>query len=384
MKKIVNVFVLVLSLILMLSLVSCDGEDKSNNGEKANQEEINASGSTSSGKITGLSAGIQASMNAVNSLSGSNYFLASDGSILIMGNYEMYGLASVYATLPEIKKIVKGSTSAVFALSESGKLYYGDKLLGEGFEDVAYCTTNANVKGYCLKGSDIMRINGDELSEYNQNFQFRNMVTGDAVAGKLVSIEVDKHDFFVVNENGEFFACVNSNKQYVGLDFTGFENLILVEEAKHMDNGEVESLTIAGLKRDGSVVACGTYAEDILSWGKLSYITMSDGMIVGLTEDGMVKMTGTYADKMKAVVEGWTNIIAVEAGSAHGNNIGYIITAVDSDGTFYYASTTDRSNAIDTGSATTDGGSVGDRYWYKYSPDGNVYFSDNGAWELDD
>lgn len=169
-------------------------------------------------------------------------------------------------------------------------------------------------------------------------------------------------------------------EQFAGLDFTGFEDLALVEIAKHMGNDGVDSLTVAGLKADGTVVACGTYAEEIMGWGKLSYLTMSDGMIVGLKDDGTLKMTGDYAEKMKETVESWTNIVAIEAGYAQGNNIGYIVTAMDSEGTFYCVSLKNEHMSIDTGYASAANGSAGDRSWNKYTADGKELFFDNGVW----
>ncbi len=180
--------------------------------------------------------------------------------------------------------------------------------------------------------ADITESIGKTVYEYSQYSDFRNMITRETFAGKTFSIEVDKHDFFVVNTKGKLFAKVTDLDQFANIDFTNFEDLALVDLAKHMGKDEVESLTVAGLKGDGSVVASGTYANEILSWGKLLDITMSDGMIVGLLPDGTLKMTGDFADKMGAAVESWTNITTVEAGYAHGNNIGYIITAMDANG----------------------------------------------------
>ena len=387
MKKIIFIAVLILALML----ASCGGEDKTQTEADTPVGEITAEDkpaedekdeAPAEDKPAELADGIKASMTAGNALSGSNYFLASDGSILIMGEDEFDGLATAYSQMTGVEKIVRG-TSALFALTDSGELYYADKVIGNGIEAVNYCTTNSNVEGFCISDNDIMWITSDEeLYEYKRNSDFKDMATREPISGKPMTIEVDKHDFFVVTEEGKLFALVSSIDQYEGLDFTGFENLVLVDEAKHMNSGDVESLTIAGIKRDGSVVAIGTYADDILSWGKLSDLAMSDGMIVALTEDGRVKMTGDFADKMKETVEGWTNITAIETGYANGNNIGYIITAVDTEGAFHYVSMTDERSSIDTGSATADIGSTGDRMWFKYSADGQEYYSENGAWEL--
>lgn len=134
-------------------------------------------------------------MKASNSLSGSNYFLASDGSILVMGDDSDEGQADFYATIPDVKKIIRGA-SAVFALTNGGDLYFENNIIATDIDDVAYCTTNSNVKGYCLKGSDIMWLTSDEeVFEYAQNSDFKDIVSREQVSGELVSIEVDKNDF---------------------------------------------------------------------------------------------------------------------------------------------------------------------------------------------
>ncbi len=377
-----------LATVIAFSLAACNPDTANDNADDDNENTLELS-NTENGKGASkeeqpktfeISQEIKNAMALNNHLSGSNYFLASDGSILVMGDNSRKGHADVYATIPNVKKIIRGA-GAVFALTNNGDLYYENNVIATDISDVAYCTTNSNVEGYCLKGSDIMWITSDEtIFEYKRNSGFEDLVSREQVSGVLASIEVDKHDFFVVNEEGKFFAYVSNPDQYAELDFAGFENLVLVDMAKHMGNGEVESLTVAGLKGDGSVIATGTYAEEIMGWGTLSYLTMSDGMIVGLTSDGTLKMTGDYAAKMKETVESWTNIVAVEAGYAQGNNIGYIISAMDADGTFHYVSLTQERSGICTGFASVEGGASGDDFWHRYTPDGKDLFSENGAW----
>lgn len=386
MKNFARILAIMLVVSTTFAFVAC----RMNKQEKKNSDGVDivtgtadvvSTESTEESKEYAVSEIIKNTMAINNALSGSNYFLATDGSILVMGDSSDKGHADVYATIPNLKKVFNGS-SAVFALTESGDLYYQDNVIATGINNGVYCTTNTNVAGYCLKDNDIMWIKSDEtVFEHSQYSNFRDMISRETFWGKTFSIEVDKHDFFVINTNGKLFAYVTNYDQYAELDFTAFENLALADVAKHMGKGEVESLTVAGLKDDGTVVACGTYAEEIMGWGKLCDITMSDGIIVGLKEDGTLKMTGDYAEKMKETVESWKNIVAIEAGYAHGNNIGYILTAMDANGTFYYVSLTDERASIDTGYATAENGATGDRFWYKYTPDGKVFFSDNGSWE---
>ncbi len=71
---------------------------------------------------------------------------------------------------------------------------------------------------------------------------------------KKARLEVDKHDFIVLNDEGKFFAYWTS-EAYGELDFTGFEDLAIIDIAKYMTpmrSGEVKSLTVAGIKGDGN------------------------------------------------------------------------------------------------------------------------------------
>ena len=184
-----------------------------------------------------------------------------------------------------------------------------------------------------------------------------------------------------MNSEGKYFAYWTS-EEYNALDYSGFENLVIVDIAKHMAGmgGGVESLTVAGIKGDGTVVATGTYASDILSWGKLADIAMSDGMIVGLTEDGKVKMTGDFAEKMKETVESWTNIVAIEVGYATGSNIDNIVSALDSDGIFHFATIMNERSGVEVGSISVNG-VTGGRSCHKYTPDGKEFYTDyEGNW----
>ena len=107
---------------------------------------------------------------------------------------------------------------------------------------------------------------------------------------------------------------------------------------------------------------------------------MSDGMIVGLLPDGTLKMAGDFAEKMGATVESWTNIVAVEAGYSHSNNIGHIVSAMDANGVFYFASLTNENSTVNSGSVSTESGAVGDGYWVRYVGENESYFAENGAW----
>ncbi len=376
MKTIYRIIALVLSVFTVFALMSCS-TDSNTDGGKQNDK-------GGSGTKVQLSAAIKAAMAANDQLSGANYFLAADGSVLIRSSDFDKREAGEYAKLANVKKIIKGAGLASFALTDSGELYYETKKVADNVTMAAYCTTNANVEGFCIIGGELRRINSyQQLEEQSSNSKFINYPSGEELSGEAVFIEVDKHDFIVLDSKGNFYAYWSS-EAYEALDFTGFENLAIIDIAKHMDvmkSGEVKTLTVAGIKGDGTVVATGTYAADVLSWGKLADIAMSDGMIVGLTEDGKVKMTGDFAEQMKETVEGWTDIIAIEAGYANGSNVDNVVTALDANGVFHYACIMNEyASSIATGSGSVDS-VTGSAPWRKYTSDGKEFYTDyDGNW----
>lgn len=379
MKNLYRILSLILVALMVFALASCGGDKGSVGGID------NGGGNKNDDKATKveLSNAIKAAMKANDQLTTSNYFLASDGTIIGRTSNNDKKEAGVYAQLGNVKKIIKGAGTSSFALTENGDVYHEDRKIAENVTMAAYCTTNVNVEGFCVINNELRRINSyRQLEDKSLNYMFKNYPSEEKLSGEITFIEADKHDFIVLNAEGKFFAYWTS-EEYGTLDYTGFEGLAIVDIAKHMGENEVESLTVAGVKGDGTPVATGTYAEDILSWGKLADLAMSDGMIVGLTEDGKLKMTGDYAEKMKETVEGWTNIVGIEVGYATGGNIDYIVTAVDANGTFYYASLMNERYDVRTGTATANGVSD-DSTWLKYTPDGTKYYTTyEGTWEAE-
>ncbi len=379
MRKILS---LILALITVFSLASC-GESTAN-GDTVGKVENNGNDKN---KVSTVEAAdfIKAAMEKNKHLTQANYFFVGDGTILTLGGSSKKKYAGEYAKLTGVKQLIAGAGLSSFALTESGDLYCMDHKAAENVSMMAYCTTNVNVEGFCVINNELRRLDSyQSLQDNALNYMFKNYPSEDKLTGDIAFIEVDKHDFIVLNTEGRFFAYWTS-EEYGQLDYTSFEDLVVVDIAKKMKvmGGGVQSLTVAGIKADGTPVATGTYAEDILSWGKLADLAMSDGMIVGLTADGKVKMTGDYAEKMKDIVEGWTNIVAIEVGHATGGNIDNIISAIDSNGVFHFAHIVNEYNEPESGSVSVDG-AFGGSSCHKYTADGTEYYTDyEGKWQCD-
>lgn len=323
---------------------------------------------------------VKAAMEASSHLTTSNYLLAKDGSVIVMREHNDEN-ALIYAQMPGVKKLcASASGSKVLALTEDNCLYQGETKLAENVTDVDYATTNSNEAGRLLSGSDIFRHDSMGMGSAPRNEYFLQRKTdGDVrISGAPVYMCVDKHDFIVVTDTGDVYLD-STNEVYIDHECFSWKNMAMVDIARAMSwDGDFLSLTIAGIQADGTVVASGDYAADILSWGELSYIAMGGTMIAGLKTDGTVVMTGQAAEGMGEIVSGWSNIVAIEVG--YGARFGDFVSAMDADGNFYYACY--YQNSYRSYTVSPDGGVTG-TYACKYTPDGTLYYASEGAWSAD-
>ena len=356
---------------------------------------------------------VKSAMDLSLRLTSGNYFLLEDGSIVTIGkSYENF--AGEYAALPNLKTIADSSSEMqLFALTESGEVYYHDTKILDGVEDLVYSTTNTNQKAMAIAGDKIycITVNPPEMvvdslrqanpdtyfdvgnqvvNYYETTWTFTKLEPENATkaSGNLAYINSDKSDFMVLNATGSVFMNDNSgnSEQYIGMECFDWEDLVMIDAVRMLSDvtnrEQGDEVTMAGILADGTVVACGAFADEIKSWGPLAYISMETGLIVGLTPEGTLKLAGPCAEYMADDVADWKNIAAIEAGDIGGT---IVINAMDTDGLCYQLAYDSRwtENSLDILSPA-DGRLEGDTdWWYKYCPDGSVYRTsgENGAWE---
>ncbi len=414
------------ALALTVMLNGCGGSDAASEGKKEAEGQEIASGekkaseereeekeeSASGGESPGVSEGVQAALDAADSLTTGEYFLLPDGSVVTRGE-TFDNFAGDYAALPDVKKIADSSSQTeLLALTEGGDLYFHQTKILSGIKDVVYSTTNVNQSAVCISDDTIYYVTvqdpadvsvrlremkpetyfdvGDKTVNYfESNYSFSNLSQEDMVLaeGAFAGLGAEKRDFFLLNEEGQVYMDNSDgvSTEYLGMEFLDWDHMVLIDAAKYRVGGDALDpeweLTVAGIQGDGTVKACGLYADEILSWGKLNYISMDDGVIVGLTPEGTLKATGTLAQYVQEDLEAWTDLVAVRAGNHTGT---VVVNAVDENGTFYHLQYDDKMKENVVVTMTAEGGCKdGTSWWYRYSPDGTVSRSGGGnGWEI--
>ena len=425
MKKWMSLF---LVLTLACSLLACGNQSEPTDHAESTPQGNTAetSESISSSQIVAPDH-IQKAIDISNRLTTSSLFLAEDGSILVypgFGNWHngiREDLRAV-AKIPNLKKIVtNGKDTEILALTEEGDVYYNGTLLLSGVVDMDYnkismvinqMPNNAFIRED-MAGALYFVLDEDLQTSYHQSWvqqapdrlidvdgqivrrheyplsDFMNISekNGTTYAEALKYIVNEERDYLALGEDGKLYIKELSRDDelnYDKMDCYDWENLVWVDSAEY-DRQFYEdyalTLTVAGIQADGTVVACGEYADEILSWGQLSYLSMREGLIAGLTPDGTVRLTGQRSEELKAEVESWTDIAGIQVGKLNQARTD-VISAITTDGSFricFYSG--EQYGIINVYFSLTDpsGG-----HYYRYSPDGNVYESnaETGEWEI--
>lgn len=393
-----NAISMLLVLTMLLCLAACGGSV----GESASSETESEPPAVESAREP-LTAPdyVQAAMDAAGRLTSGRYFLLEDGTIL--ASDESYdGIAGDCAAVPGVRKLVDScSEMELFALTESGELYFRDTKFLEGVTDAIYCTNNVNQAAVAAVGADIYKVYVSDYDPFEAGTnasgtvdagqktvhfypitdQFLNPETKSAApeGAQFVLVASDMHDYMALTDQGKLYLSREwEADELEGLTCGGWEDLILAD-CMLVRNADATEVTVAGIQADGTVLAEGAYAEDILSWGELAYISMNKGLIAGLGRDGTLKLAGPLAEQVAPETADWPALAAIRVGgdSRYGD---MVLNAMDSQGVCYHLSWNEH-GSITVTRATAEKGS--ENWWYKYSPDGSVTRSsgDNGAWE---
>ena len=289
-----------------------------------------------------------------------------DGSIVVSRISDVdSSVFSAYAA-QDTRKIVAAPYTDIAMLTHSGELYQGARQTAEGIADIVYCTNNANQSGYALtEAGALCYMHGEGAP--NTDSGYTNPADPFAVLA-----DSERHDFFYITESGALI--VDGGNQYAWFEpvRASWTDLVHVAAAKYKPDSEPEAMTIIGIRKDGSTVVAGDYAEEILGWGRLSWVAGAEGIIIGVKEDGTLGITGERGRKFREDprLANWKNIACVDVGTNS-------ISAIDTSGNYYFAIFQDYDEAPTCAVFSPDGYFGGGFEVIRYYPDGTVRAADN-------
>ena len=226
-------------------------------------------------------------------------------------------------------------------LNANGDVYVFDTLMGENIAD--YALTNVDL--YMLSGDQLLGKEDFALHYFNVrstdplnpvDCTDRLVHLGAANGAELTEIFAEHNQLWGLDTKGRVFT-LDRIPEYdddgePNWDFMKWTKLAVFDTAYQEDSWD-DLVAFAGIKRDGEVVASGEWADEILGWGPLAYITMQNDIAVGLTKDGELKLAGPRTQNLESVLSQWHNITGVYACN-DGDEAE--IKAVDADGNFYW------------------------------------------------
>lgn len=317
--KFTRYLALALSLLLLCAaLTGCSGD--AGDGQKTGGE------ASSVAAPVEVVAHVQSAIDASNLLTAAAVAIVpGEGVISCGGTADDY--MPMYSMLDLKKLAISNSGSTALALTNNSELYFKNIPVAEGVSDIVYATTNMNEEGWYATSD------GDVYCIYNQDGQINSYLVWEGTS-PVSAIGVEKHDVFIAFEDG--FVSTNGSSEHWSkcADFMNWSGGIAVIDASKVMNadrfGEVDYATVAAITADGRTLAVGDFADEILGWGELSYISMNDGVIVGLKPDGTLRVAGPYAQLLNDGGLGTLdNISGVKVMDG-------IVSAVDTSGNYYF------------------------------------------------
>lgn len=309
---------------------------------------------------------IQAAISAANALS-AHMAALPDGTLVALSGSAEY--IDFFRTLGKIKRIeyLQGDKPAV--LTEGGDLYVGDRLVAQNIADMAYPATSSSGSAMFIDRNNAFaefRYSSSDLAIWpRQDADWAKFVRMDTeefekiyFAGTPSNLICDDMTFWVLDENGYPYCdgdrqgelvrdgmtlsqymkdYENVMGKFMTLELHTWSDLEVFAFASEYDRElGVNFYSYAGVKGDGTVVACGKLAEEILTWGPLSYVDGKMGCMLGVTQDGEIRLAGRYAQPwVLEELQSWKNIVSAKIISCLNTSDDIGIVAIDESGVIY-------------------------------------------------
>ena len=309
--KITKPVTLILCLVIGLCMIAgCSAGAPSDTSDTPGGA-VTADSNGDAGEISAdVNADILAAIENAKWLTGQPILRLESGAFITADKFLVDDLLP-YSQMSIAKLACTAGADTVLALTTAGELYRGEERIADSVKDVVVRTNNVNQSGYYIGQGTVIRkfFITDEIDPYDCRIYPKT-------AGIFYTV-MEKSYLGLVGTDGSVFIYDDWSKplteSYPDYDTSSWDDVAVLGISLHFHENAKQSFTIAGLKRDGSLIAMGDYAEEILSWGKLSYISMSGEYIVGLTPDGTLKLGGKFGDILKEKEPGIAGLTGVKA-----------------------------------------------------------------------
>lgn len=228
---------------------------------------------------------------------GQTVCLKADGTVLVAGTpmYEEYDVSA----WTDIKAIAFGGDHIVGLKADGTVVADGENYSGQ-CDVESWTNIKAIAACYCvtvgLRNDGTVVVTGElPYTTVEKQEQYYSSWTN-----------VEQIHAVAWGEGRNVFGLRKDGRAYGGPSCDGWENIV--------DMSSSGWLTL-GLKKDGTVVACGTdysivYAE-ICSWSDISRIYAGDSCAIGLRNDGTVVLAGYFDEVFAEQIQKWTGIEAI-------------------------------------------------------------------------
>jgi len=314
---------LMLAVLLCLTLAGCGAKEETAGTSGGGEKKAEAPAAIP------VAAHVQSAIDASRLLTNVRVAVVPGEGVITCADDYLHNYLPLYSQYDLKGLCASTSGSSMLALTNNNELYYRDIKLADNVADVIYATNTTNEEGwYTTAEGDIYKVYKDFDYDLITSYQIHDGTM------PITAIGVEKHDLFVANADGTI-AC-NGNPEHWAkcAEFTNWgKGIAVIAGSKVMnedDFGVVDYATVAAITADGRTLAVGDFAEDILAMGELSYIAMSDGVIIGVKTDGTLALAGPYTQVLtEAGIAALTNIAAVRVSSEY-------LSAVDKNGVYYF------------------------------------------------
>lgn len=239
---------------------------------------------------------IQSAIDKANLIADCSYMQTENGETY----FDDYCLNHAYAYYGKDVKQLRQRSSGTYmvAVLEDGSVYCGNTLVTDEYEvkDVLW-NTDIGANAYMITEDGHVLSYGPNSDTTKKIYGCNELTVIEGLEDIVAGCRC-RSDLIFLSKDGKSDMHYSSYHRWDGCEIDGWKDVVVM--ACTYDETEGTN-SIGAIAADGKVYATGDYAEEILSWGNLAYLTMDEGLIVGLKEDGTLAYAGKNAEAFSKI-----------------------------------------------------------------------------------